>query len=135
MILLSITTLATVLSAAPKALPVISPSPAIKEKSAPNEMLQAPPPPLLKTTPFSTYMSIPMKERALDLQAAFDALKREKTAGKVYFQLSDNSSISNVIDMTLLPNNSLILFRYNTNTQGIKLQVVKIEDIVGLSYN
>jgi hypothetical protein len=134
MILMPLATLFTLLSAAPKALPVISPPTTVKE-NAPNEVLHPLPPPLLKTPPSSSYMSIPMKERALDLQAAFDALKREKTAGKVYFQLSDNTSISNVIDMTLLPNNSLILFRYNTNTQGIKLQVVKIEDIVGLSYN
>ena len=92
------------------------------------------PPPHLKGSASSSYISIPIKDRALDLQQAFDLLKREKTSGKVYFQFSDGSSISNIINITLLPNNSLILFRYNSNNQGIRLQVVKVEDIVGLSY-
>ena len=92
------------------------------------------PPPLLKGSPTSSYISITLKDRALDLQQAFELLRKEKTAGKVYFQCSDGSTISNVIDITLLPNNSLFLFRYNTQTLGIRLQVVKVEDIVGLSY-
>ena len=92
------------------------------------------PPPLLKSTAAESYFSIPLKERALDLQQAFDLLKREKTTGKVYFQLVDQTVISNILEMTLLSNSSLILFRYNTNTQGIKIQVVKVEDIEGLSY-
>jgi hypothetical protein len=92
------------------------------------------PPPLLKTSAAQSYFSIPLKERALDLQQAFDLLKREKTTGKVYFQLVDQTVISNIIEMTLLANSSMILFRYNTNTQGIKIQVVKVEDIEGLSY-
>ncbi len=90
--------------------------------------------PLLKSSSTNSYISIPIKDRALDFQQAFDLLKKEKTSGKVYFQFSDGSNISNIIDITLLPNNSLMLFRYNTNNQGIRLQVVKVEDIVGLSY-
>lgn len=115
------------------ATPIVAPTPALPKETLSNEM-PAVPPPLLKASAAPSYFSIPLKERALDLQQAFELLKREKTTGKVYFQLADNSNISNIIDMTLLPNNSLILFRYNTNNQGIKLQVVKIEDIVGLSY-
>lgn len=71
--------------------------------------------------------------RALDLQQAFEMLRKEKTTGKVYFQLTDGSTISNIIDMTLMSNSTLILFRFNS-TQGIRFQVVKVEDIVGLTY-
>src|ERR1700722_12936489 len=83
---------------------------------------QSPPPPLVKGSSTASYMLIPLKDRAVDLQQAFDLLKKEKATGKVYFQLSDGTSISNVIDFTLMPNSSLILFRFNTNNQGIKLQ-------------
>ena len=109
--------------------PLLGAAAASKEESA-SEM----PPPHLKSSVSNSYISIPIKDRALDLQQAFDLLKREKTSGKVYFQFSDGSTISNIINITLLPNNSLILFRYNSNNQGIRLQVVKVEDIVGLSY-
>ena len=110
-------------------------SPLLGALAAPKEMPATEmPPPHLKSSSSSSYISIPIKDRALDFQQAFDTLKREKTSGKVYFQFSDGSSISNIIDITLLPNNSLILFRYNTNNQGVRMQVVKVEDIAGLSY-
>jgi len=113
------------------ATPLVMPT-ATKEKT-PTAAAETPPP-LLKSTSAQSYFSIPLKERALDLQQAFDLLKREKTTGKVYFQLVDQTEISNIIEMTPLANSSMILFRYNTNTQGIKIQVVKVEDIAGLSY-
>ncbi len=79
------------------------------------------------------YMLISPQERASDYQKAFEQLKKEKTTAKVYFQLSDGSTISNIIDMNLLPSSTLILFRYNSS-QGVKYQVVKIEEITNLSY-
>ncbi|NGX48032.1 MAG: hypothetical protein K1000chlam3_01419, partial [Chlamydiae bacterium] len=41
--------------------------------------------------------------------------------------------ISNVIDMKLMPGDTLIVFRYNT-PQGIRYQVVEIEDILGIMH-
>jgi len=70
---------------------------------------------------------------AQDFQQAYDMLKKEKTAGKVYFQFSDGSSIGNIIDMTTMANGTIVLFRYNSS-QGIKFQIVKIEDILTLQY-
>lgn len=93
------------------------------------------PPSMIKASPTSSYLSISLKERATDLLEAFNILKREKTADKVFFQFSDHSTISNLIDVTLLPSSSLFLFRYNTSSQGIRLQIVKVEDIVGVGYN
>lgn len=106
---------------------------AANKETLPHETLPALPP-MVKGSSTASYMLIPLKDRAADLQQAFDLLKKEKTTGKVYFQLSDGTAISNIIDFTLLPNSSLILFRFNTNNQGIKLQVVKIEDIASVSY-
>jgi len=78
-------------------------------------------------------MIIDPKQRAQDFQQAYDMLKKEKTAGKVYFQFSDGSSIGNIIDMTTMANGTIVLFRYNSS-QGIKFQIVKIEDILTLQY-
>src|SRR3972149_7668508 len=78
-------------------------------------------------------MIIDPKQRAQDFQQAYDMLKKEKTAGKVYFQFSDGSSIGNIIAMTTMANGTIVLFRYNSS-QGIKFQIVKIEDILTLQY-
>lgn len=91
------------------------------------------PPPLSKESVIS-YMIIEPQARALDYQQAFEQLRKEKTSGKVYFQLTNGNTICNIIDMTLMPNSTMILFRFNT-TQGIKLQTVKVEEIVSLHYN
>ncbi len=101
-------------------LPVSQPE---KKESAPQPHLQAP----------SSYMQIEPHARALDYQQAFEQLRKEKTSGKVYFQLTNGNTISNIIDMTLMPNSTLILFRFNS-TQGIKFQTVKIEEISSLNY-
>ena len=71
--------------------------------------------------------------RALDYQTAFEQLRKEKTAGKVYFQLTDGSSIANIIDMNIMPNSTLIVFRFNSS-QGVRFQVVKVEDILNIYY-
>ena len=83
--------------------------------------------------PLPSYMIIPPAGRAVDFQQAYEFLRKEKSTGKVYFELADGSTIGNVIEMMVMPNSTLIIFRYNSN-QGISFQVVKIEDIVNLSY-
>lgn len=79
------------------------------------------------------YMVINLKERANDYKEAFDSLKKEKGVGKVYFQTAGGGTITNIVDMTLTGNGHLILFKFNTQ-QGIKYQVVPVEQITALSY-
>ncbi len=98
----------------------------------PTEVM-TPPPPSKHVAPMQSYMMIAPAQRALDFQQAFNQLLKEKTAGKVYFQLADGSMISNVIDMTLMANSTLIILRYNSN-QGVRMQIVKVEDIVNIQY-
>ncbi len=93
----------------------------------------SPVPPRHQATAMPSYMVVTPAARAADFQQAFDILKREKSAGKVYFELSDGTIIGNVIDMAPMSNSTVILFRYNSS-QGIQFQVVKIEDIVNLRY-
>ncbi len=76
-------------------------------------------------------MAIDPKLRSADLMQAFEVLRREKTTAKVIFQLANGKLLSNIIEMSLMTNGSIILFRYNT-PQGIQLQVVPTEEIVSL---
>ncbi|MES2122242.1 MAG: hypothetical protein V4492_05640 [Chlamydiota bacterium] len=92
-----------------------------------------PPPALHSESASKSYMMIPMPQRAKDFQDAFEMLKREKSSGKVFFQLADGSTINNVIDMTLLTNSTLILFRYSSS-QGVILRIVKVEEINSIGY-
>lgn len=80
-----------------------------------------------------SYMIITPTARAQDFQQAYETLKKEKSAGKVYFQLADGSKLFNVIEMTLMPNSTLVLFRLNSQ-QGINFQIVRIEDIATINY-
>jgi len=77
-------------------------------------------------------MMIDPKARAADYMQAYDVLRKEKTANKVVFQLSTGETISNIIDMTLMNQGTMIIFRFNT-PQGIKLQAVELEDVLSLS--
>lgn len=81
-----------------------------------------------------SYMEIPLTQRAKDFQEAFEMLKKEKSAGKVFIQLADGTTISNVIDMTPLTNSTLILFRFNSG-QGVQLRIVKVEELGSIGYN
>ena len=81
----------------------------------------------------NTSIQISLKERGTDYKEAFETLKKEKGGAKVFFQLTNGTTISNIIDMHLTENGHLILFKYNTQ-QGIKHQVVPVEQIATLSY-
>jgi len=93
----------------------------------------APPAPPVPPGSSATYMIIDPKMRAQDYEQAFEMLRKEKTTAKVFFQLQNGSTISNIIDMTLMANATLILFRFNS-TQGIRFQLVKVEEIAAISY-
>jgi hypothetical protein len=100
------------------------------ETPAPKE---ATPPPAKTTASMTSYMMIPPSQRALDYQQAFEQMREEKSTGKVYFELADGSTVSNIIDMRVMENSTIILFRYTSN-QEIRFKVVKVEDIRDLRY-
>ena len=78
-------------------------------------------------------MVIEPKMRALDYQQAFESLRKERTASKVFFQLTDGSTLTNVIELTVMGNGTLLLFKTNT-PQGIKHQVVEVERIQSICH-
>jgi hypothetical protein len=78
-------------------------------------------------------MIIDPKARATDYVKAWQMLKQEKSTSKVAFTLAGGKRIANVIEMTPMPGDTLIVFRYST-PQGVRFQVVAIEDILGVSH-
>ncbi len=71
--------------------------------------------------------------RALDYQQAFETLRKEKPSNKVCISLLNGSSLSNIIEMQKMSSSTLFLIRYNS-PQGIKIQVVELESIMGIGY-
>ena len=80
-----------------------------------------------------SYLMINPKSRALDYKQAYDVLRREKTSQRVFFQLAGGGTISNIIDVIIMDNGSIMVFRFNSQ-QGVKLQAVPVEDVLGVSY-
>jgi len=73
------------------------------------------------------------KARALDYLQAFTFLRQEKTPGKVVFFLKDGTSLTNIIDIQLMDQGSLLILRYNSG-QGIKFRVLGLEEIARLEH-
>lgn len=69
--------------------------------------------------------------RAGDYKQAFDYLKKEKAGAAVSFELTSGEKISNIMEITLMPGGSLLIFRLNTSS-GVSYRVVKIEDIASV---
>ncbi|MBS3905239.1 MAG: hypothetical protein KGZ39_07930 [Simkania sp.] len=80
-----------------------------------------------------TQYSIAAKARAQDYLQAFDILRKEKTSGKVQFLLKDGSTVTNIIDIHLMEQGSLLVFRFNS-AQGIRFRIVALEDILQLEH-
>jgi hypothetical protein len=84
-----------------------------------------------KHTGNSEIMIINPIERAKDYKEVYTYLKTQKSAGKVTFTMRDGSMLSNISEIVLPNNGSMLVFRLNT-TQGVKYKVVKVEDITSV---
>ena len=91
---------------------------------------------LIQVCGFSSELNslvIEPKARASDYKDAFDYLRKEKATNKVFVKLIDGSMIQNIIEISLMPSNTVFLVRYNT-PQGIKLRALELELIQGVGY-
>lgn len=73
-------------------------------------------------------MIVQPKDKASDFIKAFELLKKEKPSSKIYYKLYSNRTINNIIDVSMLENGTLILFKIATS-QGTKLIIVPVEEI------
>ena len=78
--------------------------------------------------PQKSYMQIDPLARASDLITAFKLLSKEKPASKVFFQLTSGKLITNILEVNVLKNGTLIMLKISTN-QGIKYEVIPTENI------
>jgi hypothetical protein len=78
-------------------------------------------------------MMIEPKHRAADYKDAFECLRKEKAQNKVFIKLIDGTVVSNIIEMSLMPNSTVFLLRYNT-PKGIKLEAIELEIVHGIGY-
>lgn len=76
-------------------------------------------------------MIISPKSRTHDLLSAFQFLKKMSPATKVGVRLTDGSVISEILDMDVMPEGTMIIFKINT-LKGQKFKIVNIENIEAL---
>jgi hypothetical protein len=79
-----------------------------------------------------SFMMIDAATRAADYKAAFDMLKKDKITNKISFHLTTGEVLSNISDITLAENSSLLIIKFHT-VQGNKYQVVPVENIASLT--
>ncbi|MBP9841591.1 MAG: hypothetical protein KBC64_04110 [Simkaniaceae bacterium] len=76
-------------------------------------------------------MLIAPNDRAGDLLEAYIYLKQCNVASSISVSMKDKSVLSNILDMQLMKNGTLIVFKIST-LQGEKYRLVKTEDIDAL---
>lgn len=78
-------------------------------------------------------LSIEAKARSEDILRAYDLLKKEKPTLKISARTYSGQTLNNIVDMTAMPNGTLLLFRISS-TQGVKNQFVSVDDLLDLFY-
>lgn len=67
-------------------------------------------------------------DRAKDIEAAYNYLKKMNSASSISILLTNGKKIDSILDMDVMPHGTMIIFKLNT-IQGIKYDVAKIEEI------
>lgn len=88
-------------------------------------------PPLLPGS--RSMIVIEAKARSDDVVKAYELLKREKPTLKISARTVSGQILSNIADITPMPNGTLLLFRLSTNL-GVKNQFISVEDVADLFY-
>lgn len=102
-------------------------------ESKPAEPSSLPPLPAMSTGNAEGFFLIDPKMRASDYIQAFEMLRKEKTTNKIFFNLKDGTSLSNIIEISPVGSGSLLLFKLNS-PQGIRFQIVGVENLVSINH-
>ncbi len=94
----------------------------------------APAPEMSPSLVGKTTILIQAKARSEDLVKAYEFLKKEKPTYRISVRLANKQIISNVLEMTAMPNGTLFIFKSST-PQGATTQIVSIEEIVDFFYS
>ncbi len=86
-----------------------------------------------KTSADKSMITIDAKTRAEDYQKAYLLIRKDKPSSRIFFKLADGTILSNIVDITVLENGTLLLFK-TTTTQGLKYNVIPVEEIIALGH-
>ena len=85
----------------------------------------------MTTVTAKSWIQLTPAQRGADYIQAFNLLKKEKGTDKVYFQLTDGSQITSVVEITPMTEYSLLFIRYSS-PQGMQSRIVPLENIAAL---
>ncbi|MBN2479496.1 MAG: hypothetical protein JXA94_04640 [Parachlamydiales bacterium] len=88
--------------------------------------------PSLISTSSKSVMTIDIKNRTLDLFQAYNDFKKNVSASRIVFLLNNKQTISNIIDVTIAPNNTALFLKVST-IRGVKQITLFTEDISSIS--
>lgn len=71
-------------------------------------------------------------DRAKDLKAAFEYLKKEKIPNRVMYKLRSGESLSGISEVTVLPGGTMLIFKLMTPA-GTKFRVIPVEDVESIN--
>ena len=71
-------------------------------------------------------------DRAKDLKAAFEYLKKEKVPNRVTYQLRSGEKLHGISEVTVLPGGTMLIFKLMTPA-GTKFRVIPVEDIASIN--
>lgn len=94
----------------------------------------SPPPPSNLREINRSALVIEAKARAEDILKAYDTLKREKPTLKISARTFSGQILSNIVEISAMPNGTLILFRLSS-TQGVKSLFISVDDVLDLFYS
>ena len=78
-------------------------------------------------------ISIDAKKRADDYLKAYLLIRKSNPSSRIFFKLANGTTLTNIADVTVLENGTLILFK-TTTTQGLKNDVIPVEEIISLGH-
>ncbi len=73
------------------------------------------------------------KARAEDFAKAFELLKKSSPTSRILLQTYSGQTITGLTDITILPNGTLVMLKL-TGPQGLKTQIIPVDDLKDLTY-
>lgn len=84
-----------------------------------------------KTT--RSIITIEAKKRADDYLKAYLLIRQSNPSSRIFFKLANGTTLINIADVAVLENGTLMLFK-TTTTQGLKNDVIPVEEIISLGH-
>jgi hypothetical protein len=105
-----------------------------QESPSPPDKNPSPMPPMTSSSGSKSMIVIESKGRASDYVQAFEMLRKEKPTLKITIRTLSGATYSNVTDLQAAQNGTLLLMKVLSN-QGVKLQVLPVEELMEMTHS